>query len=252
MVTVSSVTLPIPSGLGSQVRWDRHRLGQLEAFDECCSLQWICTAEGANEFGTTKFGHYLFRGCTCLIYLQDSLPKRAAVANCQRLGSRLPQLHRDNHSNTHAGLQSQEHTLVITVARSVAAAFLHRHCCSMTVTRLEPAEPGSHKKIVDGQRFGLHHRHNDSLQDFFCLGLCCCHLAPVLIVVRALPGDEGEEAILPEDCTERHCFSGAIPSCQHRIGVRLLSALLPIVYRWQPCFLFLHFFGLQRPTTSRQ
>ena len=36
-----------------------------KAFDECCSLQWVYTAEGvANQFSsTTKFGHYLFRGC---------------------------------------------------------------------------------------------------------------------------------------------------------------------------------------------
>ena len=36
-----------------------------KAFDECCSLQWVYTAEGvANQFSsTTKFGRYLFRGC---------------------------------------------------------------------------------------------------------------------------------------------------------------------------------------------
>ena len=36
-----------------------------KAFAECCSLQWVYAAEGvANQFSsTTKFGHYLFRGC---------------------------------------------------------------------------------------------------------------------------------------------------------------------------------------------
>ena len=41
-----------------------------KAFAECCSLQWVYTAEGvANQFSSsTKFGHYLFRGC---IYLAE-------------------------------------------------------------------------------------------------------------------------------------------------------------------------------------
>ena len=36
-----------------------------KACAECCSLQWVYAAEGvANQFSsTTKFGHYLFRGC---------------------------------------------------------------------------------------------------------------------------------------------------------------------------------------------
>ena len=39
-----------------------------KAFDECCSLQWVYTTEGiANQFSSsTKFGHYLFRGCVNL------------------------------------------------------------------------------------------------------------------------------------------------------------------------------------------
>ena len=39
-----------------------------KAFDECCSLQWVHTTEGsANRFSSsTKFGHYLFRGCNPL------------------------------------------------------------------------------------------------------------------------------------------------------------------------------------------
>ena len=79
-------------------------------FDECCSLQWVYTTEGiANRFGSsTKFGHYLFRGCINLaeFTLQESpSPSEPAVAtHCQGIGPRLPQLYRDVYTNANAVL----------------------------------------------------------------------------------------------------------------------------------------------------